>query len=86
VTLDMSDHVVREAYLAKVKAFPPERNPEAFERIRDAYQALRDPRRRARLRLLGADPRAPLVSWLETRPVVRRYVGPEAWLSALEEQ
>ena len=32
---------IRAAYLGKVKEFPPDRSPEQFERIRDAYETLR---------------------------------------------
>ncbi|MBT2293728.1 DnaJ domain-containing protein [Paenibacillus albidus] len=38
---------IKQAYIAKVKEFPPERYPEEFQNIRMAYDALRDPARRA---------------------------------------
>ena len=43
---------VRAAYFAKVRAYPPERDPEGFKRIRAAYEQLRSPRMRAELTLL----------------------------------
>lgn len=80
------DDEIREAYLRKVKAHPPERDPEMFERIRDAYEALRDPRRRARSLLRGADPEAPISSLLDGRAPERRFAGPGPWLGALAER
>ena len=48
VAANAGDEEIRAAYLSKVKEFPPDRAPAEFERIRDAYETLRDPRRRAR--------------------------------------
>ena len=53
---DAGEEEIRAAYVRKVKEHPPDRSPEEFERIRDAYDSLRDPRRRMRDRLLSADP------------------------------
>ena len=75
---------IRTAYVLKVKQYPPDRSPEQFERIRDAYQALRDPRRRARQLLHAVDPEAPLVSLLPDHPKARLFVGPQPWLDALK--
>ena len=83
VTPDAGDADVRAAYLRKVKEHPPERDPEAFERIRDAYEALRDPRRRARSLLLSVDPDAPLTTLLDGLPRPRSFVGPGPWLEQM---
>ncbi len=80
-----SESQIRAAYLRQVKAHPPEREPDAFERIRDAYELLRDPRRRAAYMLLAVDPRAPLISLLDQADITRNFVGPELWLQALKE-
>lgn len=85
VTQDASEEEIRAAYLRKVKEHPPERSPEAFERIRDAHEALRDPRRRA-TRVLSADLSQPLVSLLDGLPPRREFVGRELWLRALKER
>ena len=85
ISQDAGDDEIRRAYLQKIKAFPPERSPAEFERIRDAYELLRDPLRRAKLMLLSADPRAPLVSLLNGHESERRFVGPEPWLAVLKE-
>lgn len=80
------DEDIRAAYLRKVKENPPDRSPAAFERIRDAYEILRDPRRRAFHMLLSADPEAPLVSLLPARTRERRFTGPGPWLAVLREK
>jgi curved DNA-binding protein CbpA len=43
---------IKQAYFALVRAHPPEREPEAFKRIRAAYERLRDPERRAETDML----------------------------------
>ena len=86
VDLNADDRQVRAAYLQKVKAFPPDRAPEQFERVRDAYEQLRDPRRRGRSMILSADPQADLVSLLENSGDQRCFVGPDLWLAALEKK
>ena len=77
------EEAIRAAYLKKVKEHPPDRDPEAFERIRDAYETLRYPRRRIQSDLLSADPFASFVSLLEAYPPARKFVGPEPWLEAM---
>ena len=74
---------IRAAYVRKVKEHPSDRSPEEFEKIRDAYDTLRDPRRRMREIVLAADPEAPLTALLESQPKKRRMVGPQAWLEVL---
>ena len=78
-----TEEQIRAAYLAKVKEHSPERSPEEFERIRDAYEAMRDPHRRARYLLLSANPTAPFVSLL-TETKERRFAGPDPWLEVLK--
>jgi curved DNA-binding protein CbpA len=79
-----NEEEIRAAYLRKVKEFPPERSPEEFEKIRDAYETLRDPRKRMRNMLLAADPGAALVALIEGQPSERRFIGPEPWLEVLK--
>lgn len=78
-----SEGEIRAAYLRKVKEHPPERSPEEFERIRDAYETLRDPRRRMRNLLLAADPAAPLEALIDGPPE-HRFTGPDPWLEVLK--
>ena len=49
---DASPSQVRLAYHRQVREHPPERDPEGFKRIREAYETLRSPRKRAELSLL----------------------------------
>jgi len=76
---------IRSAYLQKIREHPPDTSPEEFERIRDAWETLRDPRRRAKSLLLATDPAAPIASLLEGRDAGRQFVGPNLWLAALKE-
>lgn len=41
-----SPQLVKQKYIEAVKAFPPENHPQEFERIRRAYETLRDPKKR----------------------------------------
>jgi|ERR1022692_2989402 curved DNA-binding protein CbpA len=85
IPLEAGDEEIRAAYLRKVKEYPPDRAPREFEKVRDAYEVLRDPRRRTRHLLLSADPKQPLVALLEGRTAERRFTGPEPWLAVLRE-
>ncbi len=86
VSEDAGDEEIRAAYLQKIKEFPPERAPREFEKIRDAYELLRDPRRRAAQMLVALHPDAPLVSLLQGRGSEPRFTGPEAWLAVAAER
>src|SRR5687768_31578 len=50
---DADDEAIQKRYLALVRRYSPEREPERFAEIRTAYEAIRDRRERVRLRLLG---------------------------------
>lgn len=77
------DEVVRAAYIVGIRRCPPDRDPEGFRRIREAYEAVRDAERRLALRLFGPPPLDRLEAVLEAFPDERRYVGPEPWLRVL---
>ncbi len=77
---------IRTAYMEQVRLHPPDREPEMFERIRDAYEMLKDPRQRARRILAVENPDTPLPDLLAGRPSPRRFVGPELWLQVLKEK
>lgn len=83
---DASDEEIRAAYLRQIQAHPPERDAEAFERVRDAYAELRDPRERTRRRLFSGDPLTLLVHLLDGRTPARRFAGPKAWQAVLNEK
>ena len=86
VSEDAGEAELHAAYLAKVRQHSPDRDPEMFERIRDAYEQLRDPRLRAMQVLGGPDPVAPLETLLQGHRPPRRFVGPDLWLGALKEK
>lgn len=78
-----SDAEVRSAYLEGIRRSPPDRNPDGFRRVREAYEAVRDEERRLALRLFGPAPLDRLESLLDAMPDDRRYVGPGPWLDVL---
>jgi len=81
IGIKATDEDVRAAYLRLVRKHPPDRDPEVFEKVRDAYETLRDPERRAALALLAGDPDAPLASVLDGASE-RHFVGPGPWWAA----
>ena len=48
---DSTDDVIRRQYLSLVRTHTPERDPERFMAIREAYEKLRNPDSRLRYRL-----------------------------------
>lgn len=80
-----TDAMIRDAYIAAIRVSPPDRDPEGFRRVRDAYEQLRDPEKRIALRLFGPPPLLDLAALAETFPEERRHVGPELWLNILRE-
>lgn len=51
VEVDAGDEAIKKAYLRKVREFPPERNAEAFRRIRKAYELIETDKKRREYRL-----------------------------------
>ncbi len=86
VELNAGDDEIRAAYLRKVAEHPPDRSPVEFERVRDAYEVLRDPRRRARHMLFSGEAEPKMVSLIEGRTAERRFTGPGPWLAVLREK
>jgi DnaJ-domain-containing protein 1 len=86
VSQDADAGEIRSAYLNKIKEYPPERCPQEFERVRDAYDILSDPRHRARAMLQSANPEAPLATLLDNQKQDRQFVGPDVWLAAMREK
>jgi DnaJ-class molecular chaperone len=84
VPANASEEDIRTAYLDRVKEFPPDRAPEDFERIRDAYNILRDPRKRAEAMLFGNSSVGPLVTLLEGYKPRRIFAGPQPWREVLK--
>ena len=65
---------------------PPDRAPQQFEQIRDAYEVLRDPQRRSKSLIISVDPEAELVSLLKDETNERYFVGTDLWLKVLNER
>jgi uncharacterized protein (DUF1786 family) len=84
VPANATEEEIRAAWLSKVKEFPPDRAPAEFERIRDAYDTLRDPRKRAKAMLLSTTFAAPLVSLIDEQKVQRTFAGPQPWREVLK--
>ncbi|WP_321472913.1 J domain-containing protein [uncultured Paludibaculum sp.] len=81
-----SDEEIRAAYLRMIQEHPPDRDPVMFERVRDAYAELRDPRETTRRRLFGGPAVLPLKQLLDGHAPERRFTGPKAWLAVLNEK
>lgn len=86
VPADASEETLRQAYLKKLRQYPPDRAPEEFERIRDAYDMARKPGMRMQAMLTGENPEASLVSLLDGVEWERAFVGPKPWLALLKEK
>lgn len=84
VELNATDEQIRAAYLTKITEHPPDRSPTEFERIRDAYDTLRDPRRRMNEILRSRDPIPSISSIFAGIEPECRYVGPGPWLEVLK--
>lgn len=83
VSAAATDEEIRAAYLARVKEYPPDRAAE-FERIRDAYAILRDPRRRARYQLVAGSGDLDFTLLTRGRLFPRRFVGPQFWMEVVK--
>ncbi len=56
VAADADDTAIRAAYLAAIKASPPEQNPKRFEALRNAYEAIRTRKDRLAYDLFDTSP------------------------------
>ncbi len=59
VPTEQDPAVIKQAYRRAVAAHPPDLDPDAFRRVRDAYEVLRDPWARAKEILLRPLPQIP---------------------------
>ncbi|OQW95993.1 MAG: hypothetical protein BWK79_00365 [Beggiatoa sp. IS2] len=53
---DATDEIIKKAYLHKVRQYPPEREPEEFQKVRAAFEQIKDQRQRLRYQLFHHDP------------------------------
>jgi len=63
VGADADDDSIKQAYLQKVKTYPPERYPQQFQQIRQAYETIKDRRSRLHYTLFN-DVGIDFESWL----------------------
>jgi curved DNA-binding protein CbpA len=54
LSADSDDETIRRRYLELVRTFPPEKSPERFAQVRQAYESLKDLDTRLRYRLFEA--------------------------------
>jgi curved DNA-binding protein CbpA len=84
VSSNAGEEEIRAAYIRKVKEYPPDQAPEEFEKVRNAFETLRDPRKRTLAMLHASDPGAPLASVLDGRAPRRLFAGPQPWREVLK--
>ncbi len=65
LTTGADDDEIRQRYLDLVRQFPPERSPEKFAEVKQAYDRLRDLDTRLRYRLFEAGKKENLHSLIE---------------------
>jgi curved DNA-binding protein CbpA len=70
---------IKQAYFAKVREHPPERDPEPFKRIRAAYDALRTPEAKAATDLFLLHPPVPYEPY-KRAPSYDLDFHPDDWL------
>lgn len=56
---DADDAAIEAAYLAGIRRYPPERDPQRFEALRRAYELLRDRRKRIAHAVFDTTPPTP---------------------------
>jgi curved DNA-binding protein CbpA len=70
---------IKQAYFARVREYPPEREPEMFKRIRAAYDSLRTPEAKAATDLFLIHPPTPYEPY-KRPPAFDLDFHPEDWL------
>lgn len=59
VARDATDEIIHQAYLTGVRDCPAERDPQAFQAIRSAYESIRTKKSRLEYALFNTDPPTP---------------------------
>lgn len=77
------DATLRQAYLDRVRQHPPETDPENFERVRDAYNAIDSEEKRNRWRLLSPRPLEGIAELERRLRTELRRVGPKPWIEVI---
>jgi curved DNA-binding protein CbpA len=79
-----SDEDIRAAYLRGLREFPPDRAPEQFQKLHEAYDFLRNPEVRFKSILHAENPDQDMAAWVGDHPAPRRFAGPGPWLTAMK--
>jgi len=79
-----SDEEIRQAYVAAIREHPAEKEPELFEKLRTAFELLRDPVEKASMELAEIVPTRPLDNLVQGIAEERRFAGIDAWLAVLK--
>ena len=73
---------IKKAYFTLVRHYPPERDPQGFQRIRAAYEALRTPAARANTDRQLVQPPPPYVAPRQLVPPDLDFHPEDRWLEA----
>ena len=81
-----ADTEIRNSYLAKIKEFPPEKYPEKFQDIAEAYDMIKDELSRAKLSVFGMKHEGnniKLSQMLIESKKKRKKIGVDSWFKLL---
>lgn len=77
------DEAIRKAWLESVRRFPPEKEPEQFARVREAYEMIRDRESRFCLRTFGDRRMKNTAALVDFFPMERNHAGSALWLAVI---
>ena len=81
-----SQEEIRQCYLQLIRTHPPSQNPERFQQITAAYEALQDDRSRVETAIFGmaqyGDFELALTALVQARPTERKTPGLKTLLAA----
>ncbi len=80
------DEEIRKAYLRAVRDHPPDRDGEGFQRVRRAFETLRDRSARVDMKLFPRPSATSLSEWAETLESPLRRASLSAWLNLSKER
>lgn len=86
ISRSADENEIRNAYLNLVKRNPPSKDPVFAEKLRSAYDQLKDPLSREERAVLFADSTSPLTSLLKGQSGHRAFVGSKPWLNVLKNE
>ena len=78
------DDEIRAAYQRAIVAHPPDRDPDGFQKVREAFDAVRDEETRIEMRLFGPKPLENFLELVDEAGEAKRFVGPGPWIAALK--